>query len=645
MLQKFKKWLNYGESPYIRKYFETENVRSGIFLSVIFIALEIGVTISVINNILYGPKERSLSWIVSHLSSYLVLIILATVTLVYDIRYLKGKKVNETFGRVWTMIFSTGCIIFGIYISAMDYAKGEQVFVFTTMVIFTSCMLVHRPLTSLIFSSISFVIMYFFMDVGPGASYATRVNFLNLWVAVFVLSISSYYRVMKDAKKEESLNLINGDLEKAALTDPVTGLSNMSDFDIRSKEFLDKNMGGDDEYLFLFTDIENFGNYNEQSGYEAGDILLKRIAEKLEEEFKGCPVGRMSDDHFVVLTGDERVDEKLDVIRDELKKESNDIGLRLVVGGYRYKDSDISPMIACDNARHACAVIKQRHDVDYYEYDEGLAKRFRLKKYVVNHIDEAVEKGYVCVYYQPVVWSKTKKMCCVEALARWIDPRHGFLSPGDFIPALEEYRKIHIMDRCIIERVCRDISDTAKKKGFCLPVSVNISRLDFQLTDIIDFLNECVKKYDIDKEYIHIEITETALADDPEELYNSVKKLKMREYPVWLDDFGSGYSSLNLLKDYEFDVMKIDMQFLSDFSRDSKGAIILKNIIELADDINMRTLSEGVETDEQADFLAEIGCERLQGYRFGKPMPLENLLKGIDGGEYTVSEEFLPSGL
>ncbi len=645
MFKKIRKWLNYGDSPYIKSYCETENVRSGIFLSVIFIVLEIMVTISVINNILYGPKERSFSWIVSHLSSYLVLIMLATVTLTYDLRYLKGMKVNKTFGRIWTMIFSTGCIIFGIYISTMDYVKGEQVFVFITMVIFTSCMLVHRPLTSFIFSSLSFAVMYYFMDRGAGATYATRVNFLILWVSVFVLGISSYYRIMKDAKKEESLADINRDLEKAALTDPVTGLSNMRDFDIKSKEFLQDNMGGGSEFLFLFTDIENFGNYNEQSGYEAGNILLRRVAEKLKDEFEGCPVGRMSDDHFVVLTRDEGIDERLAVIKDELKKESNDIGLRLVVGGYRYRDSSLSPMIACDNARHACAEIKQRHDVDYYEYDDELAKRFRLKKYVVNHIDEAVEKGYVRVYYQPVVWSRSKKMCGVEALARWIDPRQGFLSPGDFIPALEEYRKIHIMDRCIVESVCRDISQTLKEKGFCLPVSVNISRLDFKLSDITGFLNECVEKYGIEKDYIHIEITETALAEDPGELYNSVKKLKEMGYPVWLDDFGAGYSSLNLLKDYDFDVMKIDMQFLSNFSRDSKGAIIIKNIIELADDIGMRTLSEGVESDEQADFLAEIGCERLQGYRFGRPMPLENLLHGIEGGEYTVSEEFLPSGL
>ncbi len=275
------------------------------------------------------------------------------------------------------------------------------------------------------------------------------------------------------------------------------------------------------------------------------------------------------------------------------------------------------------------------------QYDDNLDNAFNKRQYIVNHIDEAVDKGWIRAFYQPVVWSGDHKLCGVEALARWIDPKYGFLSPADFIPVLEETRLIHKLDKCIINCVCKNMRDAINKGRQIVPVSLNVSRLDFELMDVISILNETTNKYNIDKKFIHVEITESALADNVNFLNTKIKELQSLGYPIWLDDFGSGYSSLNVLKDFTFDVIKIDMRFLTNFDTNEKSKDILDCIINLANRLGMKTLTEGVETKAESDFLAKIGCGRLQGYLFGKPYSLEDLDKKIDDKELIISENLL----
>ena len=174
-----------------------------------------------------------------------------------------------------------------------------------------------------------------------------------------------------------------------------------------------------------------------------------------------------------------------------------------------------------------------------------------------------------------------------------------------------------------------------------VPVSLNFSRLDFELMDVCDVLEEYVNKYNINKDYLHIEITESALSENFELLSKSIDRIKKSGYTVWLDDFGSGYSSLNVLKDYEFNVIKIDMKFLSNFEENSKSKDIIETIIELSNKLGMKTLTEGVETLKQAEYLKQIGCGRLQGYLFGKPFKLDEFEKKIENKEFIVSKEIL----
>jgi EAL domain-containing protein (putative c-di-GMP-specific phosphodiesterase class I) len=187
--------------------------------------------------------------------------------------------------------------------------------------------------------------------------------------------------------------------------------------------------------------------------------------------------------------------------------------------------------------------------------------------------------------------------------------------------------------------VCKDYRDSADNGKAFVPVSINFSRLDFELCDIVGFLCKTAEKYNVPKRFIDVEITESALNDQQDFLPNALIKLRDSGYKVWLDDFGSGYSSLSVLKDYHFDVLKIDMKFLSGFKSNEKTRPILENIIELSKQLSMLSLTEGVETKEQFEFLRNIGCERAQGYLFSKPLPIDELRKKISAGELKVAED------
>jgi EAL domain-containing protein (putative c-di-GMP-specific phosphodiesterase class I) len=229
--------------------------------------------------------------------------------------------------------------------------------------------------------------------------------------------------------------------------------------------------------------------------------------------------------------------------------------------------------------------------------------------------------------------SDTKELCGCEALARWIDPKYGFLSQGDFIPILEENRLIHKLDVAIFESVWKDLRSHIDSGKPFVPVSLNFSRLDFELMDAVTVLNDLVTKYNVPRDYIHVEVTESAFTDNMDILKQSMDRFHELGFAIWLDDFGSGYSSLNVLKYYRFDALKIDMKFLSSFDKNPKSKDIIKSVVGLAKKVGMKTLTESVETKEQAEFLNVVGCGRLQGYLFGKPLPVADIDDGIETGK------------
>lgn len=250
-------------------------------------------------------------------------------------------------------------------------------------------------------------------------------------------------------------------------------------------------------------------------------------------------------------------------------------------------------------------------------------------RFVRERFDQAIKNQDIKVYYQPEVRALTGRICGFEALARWIDPVEGMISPGEFIPELEAQGRIHELDLYMIRQVCAG-QQRIERTGLTLTrTSVNLSRLDFEACDIFSEVEAIRQEYRRKIGYLNIEITESAFSRDDRALAEGMKKFREAGYQVWMDDFGSGYSSLNNLKDYTFDLLKIDMEFLRDFEKKPQSKVILAAIVNMAKQLGIHTLAEGVETQAQVAFLRDIGCEKLQGYYVGRPAPMdEDIMSG-----------------
>ena len=272
----------------------------------------------------------------------------------------------------------------------------------------------------------------------------------------------------------------------------------------------------------------------------------------------------------------------------------------------------------------------------FFMQDE-MRERMMLKQHIISTIDEAVANGYIRVFYQPVVHVVSGKLCGYEGLARWIDPVYGFLSPVDFIGTLEEVRQIHKLDSFMVRQICADTRRQLDEGRVVVPTSVNLSQLDFAMADMVSVVDDAVRSNGLSEEYLHVEITESAI--DEQHIHRELKRFREKGYQLWMDDFGSGYSSLNVLKDFDFDVLKVDMRFLKDFDTNPRSRVILKNIMNMAKELGIQTLMEGVESEEVMEFLRQTGCEKAQGYLYGKPMPIEETYSlGIEVEDETMRD-------
>lgn len=624
-------------SPFVRDYLLTANARSSVYVSAIVAALEIWMLAMMFFGVIADSENYNRQWLVAHTVAYILLLAISVVLLVYSILYLKGKVSNRAAGRAVKAIFSIAMVAFGLYISYTSKDRGGQVFAFITILIFLNCLLVWHPIVSFVCLTIVFAIYIYLQSKLIPITLSIKVNAFTTWLAFYAAALNSHHQKRIEAQKDERLCALNEHLEKKSLYDDLTDLPNRHYFYKASSEFLTNPGNNIDDICFVFIDVENFKNYNEKHGFIAGTNFLKTVAKILKDAFEGDLLARFSDDHFVALTKHYTLNRKVKKIQKEIHKAEDTVQLGFKVGIYRPKARDCAPELACDHARYACESIKKHFGRDIIEYESKMDKVFNQKLHIINNIDQAIENDYITVYYQPVVLSKNGKLCGVEALARWKDPNFGMLPPAAFVPILEEYHLIHKLDLRVMEIACRDIKECRDKKLPFVPVSINFSRLDFELINPAEELDRCIEKYGLSKDDIHVEITESALSSSDEKLKFSLETFRKNGNSLWLDDFGSGYSGLNVLKDYNFDLMKIDMAFLSKFSENRKAEPIITSIVSLAQKIGMQTLSEGVETQEAYDFLKGIGCQRLQGYLFGKPMPKEELVQKIQSGFYALA--------
>ena len=419
----------------------------------------------------------------------------------------------------------------------------------------------------------------------------------------------------------------------------VTGLLNMMQFMRNASAHLQDVLA--DPLTFMYFDIENFKSFNQRYGFQQGNRLLCYVADLLRETFEGNLVARFNDDHFAVATQSENPADCIQFIHERIRVYDLGLPMEVKAGIYHPPQGLTDVALIMDRAKIACNSIKNTYDLTWAEFDPAMEEEINFRSHIIRSFQEAMIEGYIEVYYQPEIRAMTREICGFEALARWRDPVHGMISPGVFVPVLEDAHLSPQLDLYIIERVCQDISRIRRElpSWELLRVSVNLSRADFRLMDMVQAVEDVRLRYDIARSLLNVEVTEGAQSDDEKFLQGEIARFRAAGYEVWMDDFGSGYSSLNNVKDYVFDVLKIDMNFLRSFDTNPKSAIVIRSIVNMAKELGLHTLAEGVETEAQFEFLREIGCEKVQGYLFSPPMPLDKAIAYCHGETAQVKVE------
>ncbi|MCR5091224.1 MAG: EAL domain-containing protein [Bacilli bacterium] len=382
-------------------------------------------------------------------------------------------------------------------------------------------------------------------------------------------------------------------------------------------------------YAYIYCNIAHFKRFNIRYGLKAGDKLLRDVSVILSSAFPNTMVSRMGDTDFAVFTEADQIEERIKGLNKTLRSQYGYKDVSIKAGAYVIGKEDYDSLDgALDNARKACHELDFKEDAFYKIYDDEMKRAQHIYNYVITNIDEAIKNGWIQPFFQPVIRTLSGTLCSAEALVRWIDPQFGLLSPKDLIKACEDSRQIHKLDEYMLQRICQMIRERIDKGLSVVPISFNLSRLDFMLMDFYKVVTDACRKYEIPHSALKIEITESLVAEDTEGIVEVCNKLRKDGFEIWMDDFGSGYSSLGTLQDYGFDEIKLDMSFLQNFNYDSKQ--IIKHMIALAKSLGIQTLCEGVETQEHFDFLKSIGCEKAQGYLFSRPLPFDDMLSLLE---------------
>ena len=440
-------------------------------------------------------------------------------------------------------------------------------------------------------------------------------------------TLTGSFKMMRDRIR----NYID-DLNHQLYHDKLTDLPNMRHFFTLAQELRSNMLAQGLQPVMLYFDIVGLRHYNRQYGFEKGDRLIVGFADILLRQFGDHRVCRYSGDHFAAVTDESSVEEELRAVLQECETAMDGQRLPVRIGVYPNRLEEVDVNIACDRAKFACDQKKGEHGSSITYFDETMLKKGEVYRYIINNLDKALAEGWVKVYYQPIIRTADEKVCDEEALARWIDPVMGFLSPGEFIPALEESKLIYKLDLYVLERVLEKMKQQTEAGFYLVPQSINLSRMDFESCDVVEEIRRRVDDSGIKRSMITIEITESVIGGDFDFMKEQVLRFRQLGFPVWMDDFGSGYSSLDVLQQIHFDLIKFDMRFMERFDEGEESKIILNELMTMAIGLGMETICEGVEHREQVEFLREIGCTRIQGYYYGKPLPFEGILSLFENG-------------
>lgn len=422
--------------------------------------------------------------------------------------------------------------------------------------------------------------------------------------------------------------------------DELTRLYGKTTFERLAQERLMQDVH--QEYGLVDIDIEHFKLFNDWYGIQEGDHLLMYISYQIRkkvQELNGIAT-RIGGDEFVMLLPQAACDvKKLEPeIIGWIQNYDASIKFLPTVGIYMIQDKTLPIAQMCDRAAIAAASRKGNYASRVAVYQDSMKKLIENRQEVLFGVKNGLDNREFVVYYQPQVSARTNRILAAEALVRWQHPQRGLLPPGEFIPILETSGFIYKLDSYVWEEVCRFLQDRLMKKLPVVPVSVNVSRVDMLQFRLCEVFTALIKKYEIPSRLLEIEITESAYAENFDQLIATVNELRACGFTVLMDDFGSGYSSLNMLSNIELDILKIDMKFLDTSNhQNTRNSSILESITSMGRWLGLRMIAEGVETHEQADRLLNLDCEYMQGYYFYKPMSRDHFCELLaDAGRIDV---------
>lgn len=444
------------------------------------------------------------------------------------------------------------------------------------------------------------------------------------------------YRKLFDKKNEYIgffLNLIDNTEKHSAFEkerylathDSLTGIYNKNYFAVKAAEILKEDP--DEEWLLLSSNIKDFKLINDLFGLEKGNEVLKMEADLLKEQCgKGIVYGRTGGDKFAVCIPKARFSEQkfMHAIQTMGHAFNNDLyHFHIYVGVYEITDRNEDISVMCDKANLAIKTLNENYDKSIAYYSDTILNNTIEEKQLVGDFDKALAEKQFCMYLQPQTTSEGKVLGA-EALVRWQHPKRGLIFPGDFIEVFERTGLIYRLDKFVWELAVQKLAEWQKNGRNDLYISVNISTKDFYYMDVYKTITNLVEKYEIIPSTLKLEITETAIMTGTDGELERIEKFRKYGFQVEIDDFGSGYSSFNTLKDMDVDVLKIDMGFLRTTKpeRFEKSMSIINTIISLTRTLGLSVVTEGVETKEQVDKLTQMGCGVYQGYYFSKPIPV-----------------------
>ena len=406
---------------------------------------------------------------------------------------------------------------------------------------------------------------------------------------------------------------------EAPRIDAATGLLGKEAFFDEAAAYL-RHSGARDVSIVCF-DVDHFKLFNDLHGLDCGDELLRYLGRALALRFSpdgAQPLARLAADTFALCATGIRPERVERILVDISSECPNGIDAIVRAGVYRIEDPASPVSIMCDRAVIALRTVKGSYFARVALYDPGMREALVLEREVVAGIESALREDRIELFLQPKCNIRTGKIVGAEALARWRHPERGIVAPGEFIPLIERNGLVCSLDLRVWEKTAAWIRGLIDEGVQPVPVSVNVSRADIYLVDVAAELHALVERYGIEPSLIEVEITESAYSERPDRIVAAFDELAERGFTVLMDDFGSGYSSLNMLKDINVDVLKIDMRFLDRDDRRSKD--IMESVIRMARWLDLPVIAEGVETREQVNFLLDVGCSYAQGYYYARPM-------------------------